>query len=51
MVRIKDMKMREEKIKDNNGELKEFRLILEDITVEDAREFLKKLGDALDERP
>lgn len=49
MVRIKDMKMREEKIKDNNGELKEFRLILEDITVEDAREFLKKLGNALDE--
>ena len=45
------MKMRQEKIKDNNGELKEFRLILEDITVEDAREFLKKLGDALDERP
>lgn len=49
MDRIKDMKMRQEKIKDNNGELKEFRLILEDITVEDAREFLKKLGDALDE--
>lgn len=49
MVRIKDMKMRQEKIKDNNGELKEFRLILEDITVEDAREFLKKLNDALDE--
>lgn len=43
------MKMREEKVKDNNGELQEFRLILEDITIEDAREFLKKLNDALDE--
>jgi hypothetical protein len=26
-------------------------LVLDDITVEDAREFLKKLGDVLDERP
>lgn len=43
------MKMRQEKIKDNNSELKEFRLILEDITVEDARDFLKKLGDVLDD--
>lgn len=43
------MKMRQEKIKDNKGELKEFRLILDDMTVEDAREFLKKLGDVLDE--
>lgn len=44
------MKMRQEKIKDNNGELKEFRLILEDITVEDAREFLKKIGEMLDDK-
>lgn len=29
----------------------EVSLTLDDMTVEDAREFLKKLGDALDERP
>lgn len=44
------MKMRQEKIKDNNGELKEFRLILDDMTLEDAREFLKKIGEMLDDK-
>lgn len=36
-------------IKDTSGAPVESRMVLDDMTVEDAREFLKKLGDALDE--
>lgn len=37
-------------IKNIEGDVEEVRIVLDDMTVEDAREFLKKLGDALDER-
>lgn len=36
-------------IKDNSEAPEEARIVLDDMTLEDAREFLKKLGDALDD--
>lgn len=35
------MNIREEEIRDDNGELKMYRLVVEDITIEDLIDFLK----------
>lgn len=47
MVRIKYMK--KIIIKSMNDEVVEARIVLDDMTVEEAREFLKKIGEMLDE--
>lgn len=37
-------------IKDNSGAPVEARIVLDDMTVDDARAFLKKIGEMLDDK-